>query len=513
MKLNGGPVGLIHPAAMRTQLPFCVLTAALCACQPKPLSSNSPWVEAEPLALDFGPIPVGLTVTLPVVLKNTGRYELVVDPAQSDLSMFTGPTTALHLDVGERRAVDIGFTPAEVGVHTSVVHLRSNAANDPDLGLAVTGQGTPRLVCAACDSPPADSCASAGTLITWEPHGTCVMNKCEYQAATIYCGGACVAPPAHCTALDGGAVHAGKDAGVADGSVEDAGKVDAGIDAGPAVDGGGIFTEPGSWSFVVPAGIHSVTVKAWGGGGGGGNQTTAFGGAGAFVRATLVVTPGEVLEVQVAEGGLQPGNGAGASAVLRGPVPLVIAAGGGGGGSDGCSGCTAGANGHGGAGGASQGQNGAEFGAAIAPFCTGATGGGGATATQGGAGGTSTGSASSKCPGQPGTTLTGGRASGVVNACDTSPGATGWHQGGGQGNGGGGAGGAGRFGGGGAGFIWTYCAGGGGGGSSFASPVATQLSMQAGVDQVPGNFRESAGAGSGGNRNADGKPGRVELSI
>jgi hypothetical protein len=233
----------------------------------------------------------------------------------------------------------------------------------------------------------------------------------------------------------------------------------------------------------------------------------------------VAVTPGESLEVQVAEGGVAPGNGAGASSVLRGVDDLVVAAGGGGAGSDGCTGCTANASGRGGAGGGVTGQHGADFGATIGAFCTSATGGAGGTATAGGVGGTSAGNASSpKCTGQQGAAHVGGRATGVNNACDTTAGASAWHQGGGQGNGGGGGGGAGRFGGGGAGFIWTYCAGGGGGGSSFATPSATQVTMLDGVDQLQGNVAESAGAGAGGNRfvnassGADGHAGRVVLT-
>jgi hypothetical protein len=133
-------------------------------------------------------------------------------------------------------------------------------------------------------------------------------------------------------------------------------------------------------------------------------------------------------------------------------------------------------------------------------------------------GGTSTGSAVSKCNGQAGGSLTGGRATGVNNMCDTTVGAIQWRQGGGQGNGGGGGGGAGYFGGGGAGFIWTYCSGGGGGGSSFVDAIATAPQLVGGMDRTAGNTAEAAGAGTGGLdaigslMNANGAAGRVVIT-
>lgn len=65
-------------------------------------------------------------------------------------------------------------------------------------------------------------------------------------------------------------------------------------------------------SFVVPAGITQITVKAWGAGGAGGNYVyDDIGGGGGFVTGILNVTPGEQLTVVVGGGG-QPGAGLGA---------------------------------------------------------------------------------------------------------------------------------------------------------------------------------------------------------
>lgn len=479
----------------------CLAFLALVSCARESISTTEPTIEVQPLALDFGPIPVGIQVSLPVQVRNLGKSALVVSPVTVEGTDFAGPTTETTIGAGDRVTIELSFLPTAEGLRNGVVHLINNSVNDADVAIVVTGQGIPRLVCAECNAPPASYCASGSVLINYQPHGRCVNSRCEYQANTTICGGMCVASAMSCSGQVG--MDAGMDAGV------DAGVVDAGMP-------GGEFTVPGVMMWSVPAGITSVTLNAWGGGGAGGVQLGSTGGGGAYARATFAVTPGEMLQVQVAEGGVAPGNGAGASAVLRGTTPLIIVAGGGGGGSDGNSG-RSGSNGRGGAGGALTGQDGQNLVGTIPPYCTGATGGRGGTATAGGLGGNATGTAIT-CLGQPGAMGAGGRASGVTGTCDTGVGAVGWQQGGGQGNGGGGAGGSGLYGGGGAGFIWTYCAGGGGGGSSSIAPGATMASLVGGVDQAQGSASASLGAGAGGFdgvgglSNSNGKPGRVVIT-
>ena len=132
-----------------------------------------------------------------------------------------------------------------------------------------------------------------------------------------------------------------------------------------------IWSSPSSNSFVVPAGVSSITMKLWGAGGGGGDGNTppsgfagtvvgAGGGAGGggYTDQTLSVTPGETLTVVVSAGGaggylngfnkLNGSNG-GDTQVKRGTSVITDATGGSGGGS-GYQGC--GDKFYGGAGGA-----------------------------------------------------------------------------------------------------------------------------------------------------------------
>ena len=241
-------------------------------------------------------------------------------------------------------------------------------------------------------------------------------------------------------------------------------------------------------SFVVPAGVCSVTVDALGAQGGANSATNSLGGSipglGGEAQATVAVTPGETLIVVVGtqgapgvngsgpgDGGFggggdggnstgaigsNPGSGGGgASAVVRGTDPLVIAGGGGGAGNSGSAG-----EANGGAGGGTSGGNGT----GNLDGNNNATGGAGGTQTSGGAGGTNSDATNTAAAGslaQGGAGATGGQSGG-------SGGGGGW------------------FGGGGGGLAMPNngASAGGGGGSGFL--VATDGTLTAGVQEGDG---------------------------
>lgn len=66
------------------------------------------------------------------------------------------------------------------------------------------------------------------------------------------------------------------------------------------------YNTTGNHSFVVPAGVTTITVEAWGGGGRGGSRTSngygGGGGGGAYSRSVLTVTPGSTINLFVGAG-------------------------------------------------------------------------------------------------------------------------------------------------------------------------------------------------------------------
>ena len=222
----------------------------------------------------------------------------------------------------------------------------------------------------------------------------------------------------------------------------------------------------GGDEFFVPAGVTVLQVDVLGAAGGAGAGGAA-GGGGAEIQASIMVSPGEMLEMAVGgaggngnEMGGFNGGGDGPHAFPAPPSPSPDLSGGGGGSSDVRVGETgvwdriiSAAGGGGGGGGAQGGQGGASS----APGQAGTAGGAGGlpatSAGNGAGGGTGPGAGGAG----DGTTLSGGTG-GAGQPSAGAPGGDGGGGGSGYGFGGGGAGGAGAPG------------GGGGGGSDFVNP-------------------------------------------
>jgi len=225
------------------------------------------------------------------------------------------------------------------------------------------------------------------------------------------------------------------------------------------------FSTAGAHTFIVPAGVESISIDLRGGGGGAcfinpEEPGTSSGGRGAELTGVLSVTPGQVLSLGVAgngkdcEGGGAGGAGGGGAG---GAGPWFGGAGGGGASSIVATNAPAGypsllavAGGGGGAAGFDlAGGDAGSPGNGLQP----GEGGGAGTETDGGPAGTS------ECnpPGSTGSSLRGGRGgTGAVI--------------------GGGGGGGGYFGGGGGAGGSCFPGGAGGGGSSFVDPSATEVS-------------------------------------
>lgn len=270
----------------------------------------------------------------------------------------------------------------------------------------------------------------------------------------------------------------------------------------PATTSSQTFSYTGSvQNFVVPACITSVTLKVWGAGGGGsghdGGSGGAAGGGGAYSTNTVSVSPGDVLQIYVGQGGrlgasAVTGTGGGATA-----YGYCI------GGSGGNTG-SVGSSGAGGGGGGSS----AVYNSTTLVLLNAAGGGGGAGGAgnvvgnkNGGAGG---GGGQAGLIG--GTGATGGAAGGNATCVGQNGANRGAADGGGSGGGGGG-----YTNGGAAGVVNTaiadYGAGGGGGGNSLGTVTIGAL-------QTPGNSADTdlcAGCAAGGAVVTNGGNGMVKI--
>ncbi|KHK99850.1 hypothetical protein LK09_00465 [Microbacterium mangrovi] len=288
-------------------------------------------------------------------------------------------------------------------------------------------------------------------------------------------------------------------------------------------------SSPRSVPFTVPAGVTELSFVVTGGAGGSvkGDTANQVGGQGGRVTGTISVTPGEVLDIYVGQGGTgttsgstgpeqraggrgygdggsagaPPGDqspsyvkwncgagGGGGSAIVRGSSPLVVAGGGGGGSGDFIVGnnISIGARPRGGDAGASGGSWG--FGSTNGQKASAYGGSSGATG-RGGTGGTYSGpwpQPPTFKPGGAGSGRNGGTSYGGGVAVLSSP-PDGWSTSGGGGGGGYGGGGGGET-------MWGFTdthsgaaliGGGGGGGTSYVAPGTSATIGLSGVTADP----------------------------
>jgi hypothetical protein len=106
-----------------------------------------PSISVVPGLLQFGVVNVGATRTLALEIRNEGQATLLVTEARiegGDAALFA-TTAALPLQVpaGQATTIQVQFTPAAMvaGGHTATLILVSNARNEPNLSVPLSGSG------------------------------------------------------------------------------------------------------------------------------------------------------------------------------------------------------------------------------------------------------------------------------------------------------------------------------------------------------------------------------------
>ncbi|MGC4111097.1 MAG: hypothetical protein QM747_11890 [Nocardioides sp.] len=247
------------------------------------------------------------------------------------------------------------------------------------------------------------------------------------------------------------------------------------------------FTTAGPQTWQVPAGVTSIDVTVDGAQGGplSGAPLLGLGGKGASVVATLAVTPGETLDLNVGGAGGWPAGGIGGGGDGGTNSTNAAFSGGGGGGASSISRETGGTTlvVAGGGGGAAQllvnGGAGDTIGGGTGTLGTGGPGGAATTTTAGAAGTAGSWAAITGClAGADGTAGTAGDVGQGGDGAATSGLLTYGGGGGGGGYEGGGGGGAGATC---VGGLVGVSSGGGGGGASYVAPVATGVTLTDGA--------------------------------
>lgn len=120
---------------------FLFLGAWSCTCEPgSRLVGVESSLSVTPLRLDFGPVLRSATSRVVVELKNTGAKSFSVQPSVDGVE-FEVSRLALTLTPGDIRSVEVAFSPQEIGVRSSTLRLLSEALDEGQVLVELTGTG------------------------------------------------------------------------------------------------------------------------------------------------------------------------------------------------------------------------------------------------------------------------------------------------------------------------------------------------------------------------------------
>ena len=99
-----------------------------------------PVIQVDPAALDFGQMNVNDTLTLPLVIKNTGYGKLNVTNIVSSNDVFTVDTTNFSVRPRHEQVVNVSFVPTVAGVYNAVLTITSNDTLNTTWEVSLTGE-------------------------------------------------------------------------------------------------------------------------------------------------------------------------------------------------------------------------------------------------------------------------------------------------------------------------------------------------------------------------------------
>jgi subtilisin family serine protease len=103
--------------------------------------TSAPEIAANSSALAFDPTIVGLSSARSIVLQNTGHGILTISSADKPADFLIGMNFPVVLDPGKTVSLSLTFAPQAAGVRDGTLIIRSNALNQPQLAIPLTGYG------------------------------------------------------------------------------------------------------------------------------------------------------------------------------------------------------------------------------------------------------------------------------------------------------------------------------------------------------------------------------------
>lgn len=101
--------------------------------------TGAPDILVDPLTYSFGDLFLGATPTTEIVVRNTGTDLLTISGIAIDEAVFTADADAFALDPGASRIVTVTFNPTAVQAYSGTMTISSDAPNDPEVSVSLSG--------------------------------------------------------------------------------------------------------------------------------------------------------------------------------------------------------------------------------------------------------------------------------------------------------------------------------------------------------------------------------------
>ena len=100
-------------------------------------------IQVIPDSIDFGYVPIGEIGTKNILIRNVGNQTLTASSVYSDNSRFIPLESNFVVDVNGSYNLPIDFTPTTEGLTTGSIYIQSNAANNSNYQIYVSGYSYP----------------------------------------------------------------------------------------------------------------------------------------------------------------------------------------------------------------------------------------------------------------------------------------------------------------------------------------------------------------------------------
>ncbi len=112
-----------------------------------------PDIAVEPDEFDFGMVRLNHSIERTLTISNSGVGNLIISAMNCQPPFTSDFQAELTIEPGDTSEITVRFTPEEAGLHEGTLTIRSNDPDEEELSVTLQGEGLPRELIAAFETP------------------------------------------------------------------------------------------------------------------------------------------------------------------------------------------------------------------------------------------------------------------------------------------------------------------------------------------------------------------------